>query len=152
MHITEEKNELEIRPPEMFCDKPLGDNIPYPLPNKHSAIGIIGSPRSGKTSFAISLLSSTGKYRAYRRIFHNIYFVIPPNSRQSINSKIFEKHDKDKVYDELTPSILEEIKNKVMKESEEGYNSLLVIDDCTVYLKNKENEKLLKDLIFNRRH
>ena len=99
---------------------PLGDVRP-PLPNKHAAIGIIGSAGSGKSSWAISLLTNK---LAYKNVFHNVYFIIPPHSRASVANKIFEKHDQEKIYDELTPTILEEIKTKVEQESEEGFNSL----------------------------
>jgi adenosyl cobinamide kinase/adenosyl cobinamide phosphate guanylyltransferase len=150
MKIDEEENtELKIKPPGMNCDKPISDLILPPLPTTHSAFGIIGSAGSGKSSWAISLLTNK---KAYKKVFENVYFVIPPHSRASVSNKIFEKHDQEKIYDELTPEILEEIKSKVQAESEEGFNSLLVIDDCTVYLKNKSNEMLLKNLIYNRRH
>ena len=143
-----ENHELQIKPPKLVCDMPLGDVSP-PLPNTHAAIGIIGSAGSGKSSWAISLLTNK---KAYKGVFHNVFFIIPPHSRASVAHKIFEKHDQDKIYDELTPSILEEIKAKIDHEADEGFNSLLVIDDCTVYLKNKANEMLLKELIYNRRH
>jgi ABC-type dipeptide/oligopeptide/nickel transport system ATPase component len=150
MKIDEEENtELRIKPPTMNCDKPISDTILPPLPTTHSAFGIIGSAGSGKSSWAISLLTNK---KAYKKVFENVFFVIPPHSRASVSNKIFEKHDPDKIYDELTPEILEEIKSKVEDESDGGFNSLLVIDDCTVYLKNKSNEMLLKNLIYNRRH
>ena len=149
MKILEEENtELKIHPPKLICDIPLGDVRP-PLPNKHAAIAIIGSAGSGKSSWAISLLTDK---LAYKKVFHNVFFVIPPHSRASVANKIFEKHDQEKLYDELTPEILQEIKSKVEHESEEGFNSLLVIDDCTVFLKVKSNEILLRSLIYNRRH
>lgn len=149
MKIEEEENiELKIHPPKLLCDIPLGD-VRSPLPNKHAAIAIIGSAGSGKSSFAISLLTDK---LAYKKVFHNVYFVIPPHSRASVANKIFEKHDQEKIYDELTPEILQEIKSTVEHESEEGFNSLLVIDDQTAFLKVKSNEMLLKNLIYNRRH
>ena len=149
MKIEEEDNkELKITPPKLLCDIPLGD-VRAPLPNKHAAFAICGSAGSGKSSWAISLLTNK---LAYKKVFENVFFIIPPHSRASVANKIFERHDQEKIYDELTPEILQEIKTKVEHESEEGFNSLLVIDDCTVYLKNKSNEVLLKDLIYNRRH
>jgi adenosyl cobinamide kinase/adenosyl cobinamide phosphate guanylyltransferase len=150
MKIDDEENtELRIKPPTMNCDKPISDTILPPLPTTHSAFGIIGSAGSGKSSWAISLLTNK---KAYKKVFENVFFIIPPHSRASVSNKIFEKHDQEKIYDELTPEILEEIKAKVEDESEGGFNSLLVIDDCTVHLKNKSNEMLLKNLIYNRRH
>jgi GTPase SAR1 family protein len=152
MHITEESSEFHITPPVLLCDTPLSDLIPKILPNKHHFLCIVGSPGSGKTSTMVSLLTSTGKNKAYRKVFENIYFVIPPNSRASLANKIFEKHDPDKIYDELTQETLQDIHEKIKHEASEGYNSLIVLDDVGASLKNKANEEMLKKIIWNRRH
>ena len=38
------------------------------------------------------------------------------------------------------------------KDADEKYNSLLVLDDVTATLKDRDIQHLLKDLIYNRRH
>jgi hypothetical protein len=150
MHITEEHNDLRISPPVMLCDKDLGD-IPEPLPCRAFFMCVSGSAGSGKTSFLVSLLSAK-KPKIYRKVFENVFIMAPTNSLASIKSNIFRNHPEDKIYNEMTPANLNDIRAKVTHEADEGFNSLLVIDDMTVYLKDKANEQILKDLIFNRRH
>ena len=150
VHITEEHNELQITPPIMLCDNALGD-IPAPLPSQAFFLICAGSAGSGKTSFLVSILSQK-KPKIYRKVFENVFIIAPPHSLASIKSNIFRNHPEDKIYHELTPDNLNDIKSKVLKEASDGFNSLLIIDDMTVYLKDKQNEKLLKDLVMNRRH
>jgi hypothetical protein len=148
--ITEEKNDLKIRAPIMLCDNDLGD-VPNPLPNKAFFMIVAGSAGSGKSSFMISLLSQT-KPKIFRKVFENIFIIAPSHSLASVKSNIFRNHPEDKIYNELSQETLEEVRTKVLNEAEEGYKSLLIIDDQTVHLKDKKNEHLLKDLIYNRRH
>ena len=148
--ITENKNDLHIKPPVMLCDVELGE-IPEPMPDKAFFMMLIGSAGSGKTSFLVSLLTQK-KPKIYRKVFENIFVVAPTHSLASIKSNIFRNHNQEKIFNELNPVTLETIKAKALSEATDGYNSLLIIDDMTVHLKDKENEKLLKDLIYNRRH
>ena len=153
MKITEEENEFHICPPKLICDIPLSDAIPKMLPRVHHFLTIQGSPGSGKTSTMVSLLTSTGSNKAYRRVYENIYFIMPPNSRASLANKIFERHDPEKIYDELTYENLQDIYTKIQHEASEGYNSLIVLDDVGASLKGgKSIEDLLKKIIWNRRH
>ena len=139
VQITEQENDLHIKAPQMLCDGELGD-IPYPIPKNHFFMIVAGSAGSGKTSFLISLLSQK-KPPIFRKVFENIFVVAPPHSLASIKSNIFRNHAQDKIYNELTPENLTDIKDKVLKEANDGFNSLLIIDDMTVYLKDKMNEK-----------
>jgi hypothetical protein len=151
MHITEEANDLRIHAPRMLCDEPLGE-IPTPLPNKHFFMGVIGSAGSGKSSFMVSLLSQKGKDKIYRKVFENVFIVAPSHSLASLKSNVFRNHPEDKIYNELNPETLADIKEKTLADADEGFNSLVIFDDQTVHLKSKENERLLRDLIYNRRH
>ncbi len=150
MHITEEENSLHIIPSGMLCDNDLGD-IPRPLPKQNFAMCIIGAAGTGKTSFLISLLNQR-KPKIYKKVFENIFLVVPAPSLVSIKSNIFRNHSPDKIFNELNPDTLITIRDQVIEEAKEGFNSLIIIDDQTVHLKKKENEVLLKDLIYNRRH
>jgi Poxvirus A32 protein len=152
MHITEHPSDVRIIPPVMLCDTDLGDSIPGVLPKRHHFMAIVGSAGSGKSSFAISLLKQTGKNKIYRKVFHNIFLIIPQASLASIKSNIFRNHPEDKIFNELTPEVLATIKSQVIADAEEGYQSLIIIDDQTVHLKNKSVEAALRDLIYNRRH
>jgi DNA replication protein DnaC len=150
MIITETINDLKVQPPVMLCDKDLGD-IPEPLPCRSFFMIVSGSAGSGKTSFLVSLLSNK-KPNIYRKVFENVFIMAPTNSLASIKSNIFRNHPPEKVYNEMTPETLGNVREIVSKEAEEDFRSLLIIDDMTVYLKDKQNEQILKDLIFNRRH
>jgi hypothetical protein len=137
--------------PKFHCDNELG-NIPEPLPNKAFAAAIVGNAGSGKTSLLMSLLTARQPNRVYRGVFEDVYFVIPPHSRASLASTIFEDHPPEKIFDDLTPEVLTTILSRCQEAAEEDCNSLIVIDDCTVSIKDKEVEKLLRRIIFNRRH
>ena len=150
VHISEEPNDLHVTAPIMLCDTELGD-IPKPLPDKAFFMIIAGSAGSGKSSFMVSLLSQR-KPKIYRKVFENVFIIAPSHSLASIKSNIFRNHPEDKIFNELNPLVLDEIKGKVCDEANEGFNSLLIIDDQTIHLKEKPNEQLLKDLIYNRRH
>lgn len=150
--ISEEKNELHISPPTMLCDAVLSDKIPYPLPNRNHILVITAPPGGGKTSSMVSLLTSRGNNKAYRKVFENVFFVMPPNSRASLQSSLFEKHDPEKIYDELTTEVLIDIHKKLKEEASQGFNSLVILDDVGGMLKVKSNEILLRDMVFNHRH
>jgi hypothetical protein len=77
---------------------------------------------------------------------------MPPHSRASLAHTIFQDHPEDKVYDDLDEETLQEILDKAKEDAQDGCNSLIVIDDCTANLKDKPVEKLLRQIIFNRRH
>lgn len=152
MGITEQENPLKVIAPKMHCDTSLGDDIPAPCPKGHFFWGIFGSAGRGKSSYMISLLTAKGPNKVYRKVFHNIWFVVPENSMASVGSSIYKDHDDEKIFHELSVRNLDTIKTHVQHEALEGYNSLLVIDDQTAYLKDKGVERLLRYLIFNRRH
>ena len=144
----------KIIAPKFKCDNALGDEIPAPLPCMNFAMGIFGNAGSGKTSFLMSLLTSRRPNKVYRGVFDHVYFIMPPHSRASLASSLFDDHPPEKVYDDLDEEVLEEIleKAKETASSEESGNSLIIIDDCTANLKDKAVEKLLRKIIFNRRH
>jgi hypothetical protein len=151
MDIVEHPNKLKIMPSEMRCDTSLG-NIPAPCPCGHFFWGIFGSAGAGKSSYLVSLLTARGENKVYRRVWHNLFFIVPENSQASLVNGMFREADPAKVFSELTPQNLGHIKSIVEAEALEGYNSCLVVDDQTAFLKDKANERLLKYLIFNRRH
>ena len=148
--ISEQPNDLHIKAPIMLCDTELGE-IPPPLPDKAFFMIISGSAGSGKSSFMISLLSQK-KPKIYRKVFENVFIIAPSHSLASVKSNIFRNHPEDKQFNELNQASLAAVKERVLADASEDFNSLLIIDDQTVHLKQKENEALLKDLIYNRRH
>ena len=152
MHFDEAYNDFCVGAQPMLCDTSLGEDIPHPLPQGHFSWCICGKPGSGKSSYLISLLTAKKPNRAYRKVFHSIYFCIHPNSRASVKNSIFKEHAAEKMFDTLDVRTLEHIKGLCEADAMEDFNSLLVIDDQTAFLKDKGVEKLLRYLIFNRRH
>lgn len=151
--IEEIKSEINLDRPVFTCDGGLGKHIPSPIPDSAFFWVFAGVPKSGKTSLALSLLCSKGKYqRVYRKVFHNILVVMPSASLRSLKNNCFDDLDEEKVFDELDRESCEDIKSQVEEYSEEGENTLLFIDDQTTYLKDANIQKILADLVNNRRH
>ena len=72
--------------------------------------------------------------------------------KKSAKKDIFKNHEKEKMYDELTLENLNNIYNHLLTSSEEKQTTLLIMDDIGASLKNKEVQKLLRLIIYNRRH
>ena len=77
---------------------------------------------------------------------------MPECSRNSTKDNIFKNHTPDKMYDELTYESLNDIYQKLKTSSNENKKSLLIMDDCGASLKNNDIAKLLREIIYNRRH
>jgi len=75
---------------------------------------------------------------------------MPRHSVASLKNNVFKNHDK--MHDELDFQTLSGISDKIKEAAEEEENSLLILDDVTVALKDKLVQRLLRDLILNRRH
>ena len=118
------------------------------LLNAHTTNLLIGKPRSGKTSLLYSLFQSS---RCLKKCFHNIYLFQPSHSRGSMKDKLFDKLPDDQKYEELDYESLDEVMDRI-KMSDPDHNNCIIFDDMTAYLKDYHVEKLLKELVFNRRH
>ncbi len=133
----------------MNCDKPLSKSLDkYELTkflNCHSTNLLIGKPGSGKTTLLISLF-----HKLLRGCFHTIYLFQPTHSRASMKKDIFEQLADDQKYDELNYDNLITVLERIKSEPE--YNHCIIFDDMGAYLKDNEIRKLLKEIIFNRRH
>jgi hypothetical protein len=95
----------------------------------------------------VNLLSSK---QAYRKAFHHVHVVMPSHSVASLERNIFKNHDR--MYDDLDWSTLDGIREAVKQSAEKEKNSLLVLDDVTAALEDNEIQRVLRDLIYNRRH
>ena len=151
--ITIQKNKKpKLKACEMICDKELNSKLnKYELTkflNAHTTNLLIGKPRSGKTSLLYSLFQSS---RCLKKCFHNIYLFQPSHSRGSMKDKLFDKLPDDQKYEELDYESLDEVMDRI-KMSDPDHNNCIIFDDMTVYLKDYHVEKLLKELVFNRRH
>jgi len=153
MSITLKKNESpDLATCEMICDGGLHTKLNnYDLTkflNGHETNLMIGRPASGKTSLLYSFFKSP---KIYRKVFHNIYLFQPSHSRASMKDNIFEKIPEEQRYDELDYESLNTVMETI-KSEDKKYNNCIIFDDMTASLKNHDVKKLLKELIFNRRH
>jgi len=120
--------------------------------NNYNFTAMIGKPASGKTSLLISFLTGTGKNKVLRKIYNNILVIMPSSSIKSMKNNVFKKHDEDKMYNELDYDTINEIKNKLTEYTEENESTLIIMDDVGAELKNVEIQKILRQIIYNRRH
>ena len=151
--ITIQKNKKpKLKACEMICDKELNAKLnKYELTkflNAHTTNLLIGKPRSGKTSLLYSLFQTS---KCLKKSFHNIYLFQPSHSRGSMKDKLFDKLPDDQKYEELDYESLDEVMDRI-KMSDPDHNNCIIFDDMTAYLKDYHVEKLLKELVFNRRH
>ncbi len=145
-------DQLTINAPKFKCDRIISDQIRDPLPNTAFAAAVIGSAGSGKTSLVVNFLTDP---RMYRQCFDHVHLVCPKSSMNSLKDDIWEGHPSEKIHNSLDFHTLEAIHRKTVERSNvkpKPETTLLVIDDMTVWLKQKEIEQKLSEIIFNRRH
>jgi GTPase SAR1 family protein len=153
--ITVKKIEpVVIHIPEFICDHPISKKelpIPFNYLNKSNLTLFIAPPGAGKTSLLISLISQT-KPKLFRKCYEKVILVMPSHSRMSLKKDPF-KNLKGGIYDDLNEVNIEEIHNKIIENSGNDENTLLILDDQSASLKKNmfiQNE--LAKLCYNRRH
>jgi hypothetical protein len=114
--------------------------------NTHSTNLFCGKPGSGKTSLVTSMFKSK---ELFNKVFNNIYLVQPPHSRSSMKDDIFNSIDRK--FDDLNVENLTTIMDEI-KDEDPKYTNCIIFDDVTSALRDKAVIKLLRQLIFNRRH
>ena len=158
VHFTETPNsKVKLQTPQFKCDFALGNHIPDPLPRKHFYMAICGSAGSGKTSMALGLLTAKGKHRIYRKVFDNIFLVVPSNSIGSLKQNVFKKHPPSKMFNSLDVETIDKINTKLQKsldeeDDEQQTCSLVWIDDQGPFLKRPDIQTALNEVVINRRH
>ena len=148
---------LNLNIPEFTCDhNPIGEHLnKYDMLshlNSYNFSAFIGKPGSGKTSLLISFLSGKKHNKIFRKCFNNVLLVMPTASIESMKNNIFKKHHEDKMYNELNYTTINDIYNKLNSYSSEKENTLLIMDDVGASLKDNSIQKILKTIIYNRRH
>lgn len=141
-----------LKPCEMLCDAKLHPKLDnYELTkflNSHTTNLLIGKPRSGKTSLLYSLFQSK---RCLKKVYTTIYLFQPSHSRGSMKDKLFDRLPDDQKYEELDWGNLTEVMERI-RGADPKENIAIIFDDMTAYLKDGDVAKLLKELVFNRRH
>jgi len=78
---------------------------------------------------------------------------MPENSRASIENYLFGKHlPQEQLFDTLTFENLSQVYEEINDYTKEKYNSLIIIDDLQVALKNPDILKVLQKIITKMRH
>ena len=131
-------------------DERLNDFEITKLMNKSNFTLFLGKAGSGKTSMIISLLNTP---TLFKKVYHTIYLFMGKNSRDSIKGGFFDKQiPPEQIFDELTIESLDEVYERIKEDADEGYKSLIILDDVQKQLKDKDVEKQLLHMVNNRRH
>jgi len=147
-----EKPNLKLPKFTVDCElsKKLNDYELTQLMNKHNFTLFLGKAGSGKSSLLISLLQTSC---LFKHVYHTIFLFCPPNSRASIKDDFWAKNlPEEQVYDELTVEALQDAYDVSQMNAQEGYKTLIILDDVQKYLKENEVQKLLLHMVNNRRH
>jgi thymidine kinase len=138
---------------KMNCDDIIAEKLTkYPMINEAfstTSFNILcGRMGSGKTSLLTSLVK-----KVFKKCFETIYVFMPSNSRASIENDIYGKHlPEDQLFDTLTLENITSVYNSIQENSAECYNSLIIIDDFQVALKDPDILKVLQKIITKMRH
>lgn len=151
---------IELSKPKLKPVKMTVDEILDPKLEQYPAIKlcfgtsnttlISGGTGSGKTTWLIQMLKTI-----FKKVYHEIFLIMPQNSLNSISEKdnVFKKYlDPDNIFHNYDVETLETIYDKVQENANDGYYSLLLIDDMGSSLKNKAEAKLLQTMFLKNRH
>jgi len=109
---------------------------------------ICGKPGAGKTSIITNFVKTI-----FKKAFEHILVFMPEGSRRSIENDIYGKQlPPGDLYDALTADNLDEVIEKLNESSEEGENTLLLIDDFQSALKDPDIQKRLQTIVTRMRH
>ena len=161
MSITEIPNEnLAVTKIQMKCDKYITDSkcrsVAAPLMQTSHFYIISGASGSGKSNLIVNLLKSNKTTKdkkhkkSYRNAFDNIILVSP--SAHTIKDSPLENISNDQKFDSISEEVFELVDSMTDDAIQENKHTLLILDDISSQLRMKENEKILNQLIKNRRH
>lgn len=140
----------------MVCDRCIDERL-----EKYEAIKdnfakafftlIVGRMGQGKTSTVISMIKGI-----FKKTFEDIIVVIPAISLQSIapEDNVFAMLPEENIYHDFNEENMTDIEKRVMENSAEGYNTLLIIDDFgSAFAQEKDPaNKILKRMAIKIRH
>ena len=84
----------------------------------------------------------------FRKVYDKIFLFQPSLSRASMKDKIFDLLPEDQKFDELSLENLQMVDDML----ETDGNNCIIMDDMGAYLKDNSTKKLLKEMVYNRRH
>lgn len=148
--VQEDDTTIELDIPTFSVDDLF--DVPNPLPNQSFFSAFLGPPRSGKSSLATALLTTTKPQKLYSGIFSNVFYIVPLASFNSMKDNPFRSLSEDKLKHEFTPEILKEIVERCEGYAKQKKDTLIIIDDYMSELKNVDLRKSLERLVANRRH
>jgi len=153
----EENHYGSLKNIHMTCDNPLTKKTIYPpFDNKTFFSLITGPPGSGKTTFLFNMLQKQPKGKnIYYRVFKDIIYVCPKSSQGTVENNPLADLEPNSVFDNMSYEVQDKIienKEKYDENKDKHYNQLLILDDCSAYLKDKTILKILSELSKNRRH
>jgi thymidine kinase len=152
MHI-EILDKPNLKPVKMLCDDIIDQKIMrFPMTadlfSKTSFNIILGKMGQGKTTLITNLVKTV-----FKKCFEHIIIFIPAGSRRSIENDIYGKNlPSADLYDTLTEENLDEVIEKIEEASEEGENTLLIIDDFQAALKDPNVLIRLQKIATRMRH
>ena len=150
MNIQEIENDksVKVKGFKFSCDG-LDDTIPPPLPNTYNHFWIFTArPRMGKSTLIYNLLTKQRNSSPYYKKFDKIYIVSP--STTTCDEDPFAGVPEEQ---KATTLDVDTLNNIIEKIHNSGERILLILDDVITDIKrNKEVEKILTKLLFNRRH
>lgn len=131
-------------------DKKLNEYEISSLMNKSNFTLFLGKAGSGKTSLLVSFLNTPA---LFKKVYHNIFLFMPPNSRSSLKDSFFDKNlPKEQIYDDVSYDDLLDVYEIAKDNALENCNTLIIFDDVQKFFKDKDIQKLLLHMINNRRH
>ena len=146
--------DIPLSKPKIDADRlfdPTRKQLKEPLPNTHATWLFVGKPRSGKSTYAFSLITS--KKKAYHKLYDEIHIVMPPSSRASLKVESLRNHKR--VYDELTGDTLVAINSSIdnlLEEKGKDANTLIIFDDVGSVVKDLDLQRELRQMSWNYRH
>jgi len=156
MAFTIKHNEApDMRLPRFTVDGELASKLnKYELTrlvNRHNFSCILGKAGQGKSSLEIGMLQTPSLFKG---VYHDIFLFCPPNSRASISNDFWSKNLPDEqIFDELTLENLHHVYDLAQANAQEGFKTLIVMDDVQKYLKDSMDiQKFLLHMVNNRRH
>jgi KaiC/GvpD/RAD55 family RecA-like ATPase len=137
----------------MKCDKIIDKKLLEQGPMvadcfaNHGFTVIVGKPGQGKTSLIVQFID-----QIFRKCFHNIYLIMPPESREDLVKDIFKVLPDANVFPDLTAEVLDDLYEKMKADKSFGETNLVLIDDFQNILKQPDIERSLERIIIKMRH